>query len=254
MTTPTRRSWARTGLLMAITSGAMFAQQPQPAIRSVTFYTIKADRVADYLAAVKELVAVRQKGGSERYFSNWLSLSGPREYAVVFYHSKWAELDLTPDPKLQSVAGESAALGARINATVESRRTVHASLESELSLPIPAGEPQPLARVLRTWVRPDQVAAFRALIKSDVLPAYKKAGAKVYSVARTRYGGSTFEYSSVTGLDKWADLDGETPLIKAMGGQAAYDKFLAKRAAMVSRSEIEMYRFLKDQSYMPAMN
>ena len=120
-----------------------------------------------------------------------------------------------------------------------------------MSLPIPSGEPQPLARVQRTWVRPDQVTAYRELIKSEVLPAYKKAGAKVYSVARTRTGGSMFEYSSVTGLDKWADLDGETPFIKALGGQAAFDKFQAKRAAMVTRTEFEMYRFMKDQSYMP---
>ena len=46
-------------------------------------------------------------------------------------------------------------------------------------------------------------------------------------------------------------MDAEAPLIKALGGQAAYDKFLAKRATMVSRTEVEMYRFLKDQSYLP---
>ena len=251
MTTLTRRSLASIGLLMAITGGAVFAQPGQPTIRSVTFYTVKADRVGDYLAAVKELVAVRQKAGSESYSSTWASLSGPREYALVRHRSKWAELDTFLDPKLQSVAGQVSALFARINAATESSRTMHSVLDNELSLPFPAGDPQPLARVLRTWVRPDQVNAYRALIKSEILPARKKAGSKGYSVARTRYGGSTFEFSSVTWLDKWAELDSEPAFIAAMGGQAAYDKFLAKLMPMISRSEVEMYRFMKDQSYMP---
>ena len=251
MSTSTRRSWVSIGLLAAISAGAVFAQPAQPTIRSVTFFTIKADRVGDYLSAVKDYVALRAKAGSERYMSNWQSLSGTREYALVTYHAKWAELDVTPDPTLQSVAAQNSALVARINATVESRRTVHYALEGELSLPMPGGDPQPLARVLRTWVRPEQLSAYRALVKSDLLPAAKKAGLTVYSVARVRFGGSTYEYNSVTGLDKWAELDGEAPLTAAMGGQAAYDKFLAKLRTMITRSEYEMYRFLKDQSYMP---
>ena len=128
MTTPTRRSLASFGLLMAITGGAVFAQPAQPTIRTVTFYTIKTDRVGDYLAAVKELAALRAKGGSERYGSTWASLSGPREYALVTYHSKWAEFDIIPDPKMQSMAGQVSALFARINNTVESSRRVYASL------------------------------------------------------------------------------------------------------------------------------
>ena len=221
MTSTTRRSWACTGLLMAITAGAVIAQPAEPTIRSVTFSTIKADRVGDYLAAVKEIAALTAKAGSARYSSTWASLSGPREFARVTYRSKWAEFDVVADPKMQPVAGQYAALLARIFATVESSRTVHQVLDSELSLPLPTGDPQPLARVLRSWVRADQVAAYRALTKSDVLPAYKRAGTKTYSVARTRFGGSTFEFTSVTGLDKWAELDSEVPLIKAMGGQAA---------------------------------
>jgi len=56
----------------------------------------------------------------------------------------------------------------------------------------------------------------------------------------------------VTGFDKWADLDGESPIVKAMGGQAAYNKFLAKQTPMIVRSEVQVYRFLKDQSHMPS--
>lgn len=250
MATLNLRNWASISLLTAVSAGTVFAQ-PQPSIRSVTFATIKADRVADYLAAVKEIAVLMQKGGSERPYSTWVSLSGPREYAVVRYTSKWAEYDTVLEAKLQPMAGQLTALLSRINSTIESSRRVIYALESELSLPLPNSDPQPMARVLRTWIRPDQVNAYRALIKSDVLPAMKKSGSQLFSVARVRFGGSTYEYNSVTGLDKWAELDGEVPLVTAMGGQAAYDKFLAKMRPMITRSEYELYRFMKDHSYMP---
>ncbi|MSV31134.1 MAG: hypothetical protein EXQ57_01285 [Bryobacterales bacterium] len=57
---------------------------------AITFYAIKADRIGDYLAAVKEIAALRAKASSARYSAPWASLSGPREYALVTYRSKWA--------------------------------------------------------------------------------------------------------------------------------------------------------------------
>ena len=70
-------------------------------IRSVTLYTVKPDRVGDFQAEIKEYNAVLAKGGSTHYNSVWLSLTGPREYALVSYRNKWADLDgLGPVPFL----------------------------------------------------------------------------------------------------------------------------------------------------------
>jgi len=213
----------------------------------VTFYTIKADRVGDFLAAAKEFAEVARKGGSERSFSVWSSLTGPREYALVRYHAKWAELDQTRESKLDPVAGHLAAINARIVATVESSRRVISEVDVDLGLPIPATAPA-MARVIRTWVRPEHVAAYRALYKAEVLPAAKKAGLSLFSVSHVRFGGATTEFNSVAGFSNWAALDGDPPIVTAMGGPAAYEKFLAKLRPLIERSEYEMYRLMKDQS------
>ncbi len=246
-----RRRWASIVLFSAITASAVMSQPAQPKIRRVTFYTVKADRVGDFLAATKEYAAAVQKAGSDRHLSIWSSLSGDREYAQVRYYQNYAEMDQQQDPKTKDISGQLAAIVARIMATVESSRTVISTIDAETSLPMQGGQPQAYARVLQTWVRPGQVDSYRALIKAEILPAAKKAGLKLYSRARARTGGSNYEFSSVTGFDKWADLDGEAPIVKAMGGQAAYDKFLAKLNPMITRSETHVYRFMKDQSYLP---
>ena len=246
-----RRRWASIVLFSAITASAAMAQPAQPKIRRVAFYTVKADRVGDFLAATKEYAAAVQKSGGTRYLSMWQSMSGNREYAQVRYYQNYAELDDQRDPKLKDIAGDLATIVARIMATVESSRTVISALDAETSLPLPSGQTQAYARVLQTWVRPDQFNNYQALIKAEILPAAKKAGIKLYSRARVRMGGSSYEFSSVTGFDKWAEFDGDSPIVKAMGGRAAYEKFLAKMQPMIVRNEVQIYRFLKDQSYLP---
>ena len=204
------------------------------------------------MSATKDYAAVLSKGGSERPYSVWVSLSGPREYVIVSNLSKWAELDVIREPKLKDMEAELTGIRSRINSTVESSHREIEALEADLSLPMPSGDPQPLARVMRTWVRPEHVNAYMALVKSDVLPAAKKSGQKLFSVGRVRLGGSTYQFSTVTAFANWAEMDSPPALTAAMGGEAAYQKFLAKLRPMVTRNEYEMYRFLKDQSVMPA--
>ncbi|MBM3753607.1 MAG: hypothetical protein FJW38_06465 [Acidobacteria bacterium] len=251
MSNTNRRRWASIVLFSAFTAGAVMSQPAQPKIRRVTFYTVKADRVGDFLAATKEYAEAAKKAGSDRYLSIWSSISGNREFAQVRYYQNFAEFDQRLDPKTKDIAGQLTSISARIMATVESSRTVISTIDAETSLPIQSGQPQAYARVLQTWVRPGQIDNYRALIKAEMLPAAKKAGMKLYSRSRVRMGGSTNEFNSVTGFDKWAELDGEGPIVKAIGGQAAYEKFLAKLNPMITRTEVQVYRFMKDQSYLP---
>lgn len=239
-------------VLSALSITSVSAQTAQQALRVATHYTIKTDRIGEFLSATKDYAAVLSKGGSERPYSVWVSLSGPREYVIVSNLSKWAELDVIREPKLKDMEAELTGIRSRINSTVESSHREIEALEADLSLPMPSGDPQPLARVMRTWVRPEHVNAYMALVKSDVLPAAKKSGQKLFSVGRVRLGGSTYQFTTVTAFANWAEMDSPPALTAAMGGEAAYQKFLAKLRPMVTRNEYEMYRFLKDQSVMPA--
>ncbi len=237
--------------LLTLVASTALAQTSEPKLRSAAFYTIKTDHIADFLAAAKEWTALMKKGESERYFSFWSSQSGPSEYVLVSNHKQWAELDAGAEPKMKEMAAQVATLRARIGNCIQSSRRVLASLEADLSIPMGNAEPPSMVRVIRTWVRPEHNDAFRALIKSDLLPAAHKAGLKLYSVARVRYGGSPYEYESVSAVANWAEMDGPAPLVAAMG-EASYQKFLAKQRPMVSRQEYEMYRLMKDHSHIPA--
>ncbi len=245
------RSWSAVTCLLAVSASSALAQSAEPKVRSATFYTLKSGSRADFLAAIKDWSEMSKKGGSERYYSLWASLSGPNEVVLVSNHQLWAELDAGPEAKLKEMAGQRATLTARIGNFIQSTRRQLVSLETDLSLPLANVEPPSMVRVIRTWVRPEHYEAYRALIKSDLLPAARKSGLKLYSIGRVRYGGSSYEFQSVATVANWAEMDGTSPIITGLGGQEAYQKYLNKQRPMVSRQEYEMYRLLKDQSYLP---
>jgi hypothetical protein len=91
----------------------------------------------------------------------------------------------------------------------------------------------------------------RVLVKSEVLPAAKKAGLKAFTVEQVRYGAPNTEFVSVAGLSNWADLDGGTWIEKAMG-QDGYQRFLLKIRQLIIESEAAIYRYVPDSSYIPA--
>ena len=109
----------------------------------------------------------------------------------------------------------------------------------------------PSIRTLRTVVKPDKVMEYMALIRDEVMPAAKKSGVKWYSVARVRYGAASSEFISVMGMDSWADLDGESPVVKGMGGREAYVRFVARITPLTEHSQYDIYRFQPELSYLP---
>ena len=218
-------------------------------IRSITFYTVKPDRIGDFQAEIKEYNAVIAKGGSAHYDSVWVSLTGPRVYALVSYYKTWAELDAVSDPKMKEQAADMARIGTRIiDCTESSRRTIE-EVKTDLSLPN-SGEMPKMIRVLVSEVRPEKYNDYLALVKSDILPAAKKGGLKDYSIAQTRYGGPSVQITSVAGLNNWAELDGPFGVEKG-AGKEGYQTLLGKLRPLIMTSEADVYRFMPDLSYMP---
>jgi hypothetical protein len=218
-------------------------------IRSVTFYTVKPDRIGDFQAEIKEFNALYTKGGSTNYTSMWVSLSGPREYARVSYYTKWAELDAGPDPKLKDQAADLARLSTRIIDCTESWHRIIEEIQPDLSLPSSQEIPK-MIRVLVTEVRPDKYKEYLDLVKSDVLPAAQKGGLKTYTFAETRDGAPNTSVSSVIGMDSWADLDGDFGVEKGLG-KDGYQALLGKIRPLIVSSVANIYRFQPDLSYLP---
>jgi hypothetical protein len=218
-------------------------------IRSVTFYTVKPDRIGDFMAEIKDYNAVLAKGGSVAYYSMWLSQTGPRTYARAQYYKTWAEMDATSDPKMKDQAADIARIGVRITDCTESWHRVIEEVNPDLSLP-DSGKVPMMLRVLVTEVRPEKVGDYLALVKSDILPAVKKSGAKDYSIAQGRFGEANTVMTSVLGFSNWADLDGGLGVEKALGKEG-YQSFLAKLMPLIVSSQFDVYRFQPEMSYLP---
>ena len=233
----------------ALASPAISASAQQGNIQSVTFLTIKQDRVGDFQAAVKELHAAYAKAGSTHYVSIWLALTGPRVYAVVSYSQKWADLDAGPDPALKDQAADVARINARISTCIEGSRRIIAEVQPDFSFQTGTDMPQ-MIRVLTTDVRPDKFKEYLDLVKSDIVPAAHKGGLKVYQFSETRYGGPNTQVTSVSGMENWAELDGDFGVQKGLG-KDGYQALLAKVRPLIVQSEVEEFRYQPDLSYLP---
>jgi hypothetical protein len=236
-------------LAVGVAAALVTTASAQGNIRSVTFYTVKPDRIGDFLAEIKSYNALMAKAGSTYYSSTWLSLTGPRTYAHVIYYKTWAELDVTTDPKMKEQEVDLARINMRITDCTESWHRVIEEINPDLSLP-DSGKMPTLIRVPVTQVRPDKVNDYLALAKSDILPAIKKSGAKDFTMAQGRFGEPSSTITSVLGFSNWAELDAGIGPVKALG-KDGYAALVAKVGSLIVSAQYDLYRFQPDLSYLP---
>jgi len=251
-------NWIQKGVLchcicaMVITAAALVtpAAAQDGNIRSVTFYSVKPDRVSDFQAEIKAYNALLAKSGSAYYSSTWVSLTGAHEYAHVINYKTWADLDSTmaTDPKLKDQAMDLARIGMRINDCAVSNRRIIEEVMPDFT--ISSGNVPKMIRVLQTQVRPDKYHEYVELLKHEIFPAVKKAGTKDYNVAEERFGESNLQVTSVTGFDSWADLDASIGAEKGLGKEG-YQALVDKVRALITQSEFDIYRYEPDLSYLP---
>jgi quinol monooxygenase YgiN len=224
------------------------ASAQQGTVQSVTFYTVKPDRIGDFLAEIKEYDALLAKGGSTNYASMWMSLTGPREYVRASYYHTWSELDAGPDPKLKDEAADLARVNMRIIDCTSSWRRIIAEIQPDLSIELATDMPK-MIRVLTTDVRPEHYNDYLALVKSDIMPSAQKAGLKLYEFSETRYGASSSQVTSVVPMGSWSELDQPYGVEKALG-KDGYEALRAKVRPLIDQSTYNEYRFLPDVSYL----
>lgn len=231
---------------VAATSLAVSAWGQMGDIRSVIEYRVKIDRATEFGDLQKQFATELRKAGGTRNRYVFQLMSGPRAYVVVSYFKKWADLDQPPPPN-PVITG----LLARINSCVESSERRIDVINPALSIRDTDAIPN-LVQVVRVSVRPERVNDYLALVKSTTLPAYRKAGVKRRIFARARFGAPNSDFVTSTGLEKWADLDGTSPLQKALGEQG-YQDYLTKLSPLIYRSQFDIFRYMPDASYVPGV-
>jgi antibiotic biosynthesis monooxygenase (ABM) superfamily enzyme len=222
-------------------------------IRSVTFYTVKPDRIGDFQAEIKEYNAILAKAGSDRYSSIWVALTGAHEYARVQMHTKWADLDssVDTDPKLKDQAADLARISTHIIECTSSWRREIDVVNPELSLPDSGVDTPKMIRVLVTQVRPEKYREYLDFQKNVILPAIKKSGAKAYNFADIHFGEPGPTFVSVVGFNTWADLDDGVGAQKGVS-KDEYQAIVDKSHELIVSSDFLIYRYLPDCSYLPA--
>jgi hypothetical protein len=253
-------SWVKKAVLLTCLAAMLLAAAvlvpPASAqdanIRSVTFYTVKPDRNGDFQAEIKEYNAILAKAGSDRYSTLWVALTGAHEYARVQMYSKWADLDSSfdTDPKLKDHVEELTRINMRIIDCTSSWHRDIDVVNPNLSLPDSADRPR-MIRVLVTQVRPDKVHEYLDLEKNEILPAVQKGGAKSYNFAEKRFGEAGPQFVSVIGFNNWADFDDGIGAEKGLGKEG-YQALVDKIRELIVQSDFIIYRWLPDESYLPA--
>ena len=140
-------------------------------------------------------------------------------------------------------------MARRDQCVVSVRTTVEQTLPDMGIAPASGTMLPKMIREVRTIVRPGMAEQYMALVKGELLPAYKKAGYTFLRVRRVQYGGPRTEFSSALGFEKWAELDAAaTFLQKAMGEEGAR-KFTEKLGALTANSQYLVWTVVSDASF-----
>lgn len=242
-------------LLLHLFSSMVFAQAAKaapaaPSWISVNVTRVKPEMLQDYQDLIKnELNPALQKAGIP-WRSTWATavFGDTYEYVGVTPITNFAQYD-QQSPLVRALGQEGATrFGHKIRKCVESGHTYAVIFRPDLSIiGDPAATPK-FAVVTNVRVIPGKGADFENWIKSEILPVYKKMNVPGYWVHQTIFGGDANEYTILSLLNNYADLDKGPWLTQAVGAEAA-QKILMHGSAFVSGVERSISRVVPELSY-----
>jgi len=193
--------------------------QPAPTTYRVSVSHVKLDMLNEWLDLLKnELVPALKKGGVSTQSVFATTMGNVGEYLIIRPLDKYADLD-GPSPLVKAL-GQAGAdrLLAKVRKCLESQTVYTQTRLVDISNVV---TPPPEVIVsARYRITPGKMDDFRALVKSDVLPVYKKA--KLQLVYNQRGPGANVnDVTMSTGYQKYAEMDGGPPLTKLLGTEAA---------------------------------
>jgi hypothetical protein len=215
-------------------------------IRTVILVKVKVGQEDNWKSAVKDYVALFKKAGSKESLTVWDSQTGPSQHAVVFYSSKWKEID-ERDPAMKDSEADMARGIARLSSVTESLEYWMDEMQPDMV--IRSNDVPPVIRVGRTKVIASKMDEVKAIFHDVLFPAIKKSGATDWGVAYARYGTPTNEIHTYIGLKGWADLDGPIGAQKGMTADE-YKAFQAKLLPMIESTEYSIWKFAPELSYL----
>ena len=246
----TKCSFAASAAAVALCfAGVVWAQSgPPPAARSqVVLVHVKSDMLNEWMDLQKnELVPVQKKAGLATRTTYQTVFGNTNEFLIVTPLGKFAEFDGPGYLEHALGAAGAARLAAKLQKCTESRQVFISNALPELSS-APAGQLPALGVFTRVRVATGRLEDYEALVKSEILPIYKKAEVGM-TVSRRGLGANANDVVQISWLNKMADIDLGSPITRALG-PAGGAKLLAKTAGMATLVEQVVRRRVPDLSY-----
>lgn len=226
-----------------------FAQPPAPATSRVTFTHVKPDMLTEWMDLQKnEVIPALKKAGIKTQTVYATSLFGNAfEFATVVPFEKYADFD-DPSPLTRALTQAGAArLNEKLRKCILSANSFSSTSFPELSNVVEGSDPPAVSVFVRYRIAPGKMADYQSLVKSELLPVYKKAKVN-FAVSQRGLGANTGDVVSIIGFAKYADLDGGTVLIKQLGQEGAA-KVNAKFAGIRTLIEVVVRRRVPELSF-----
>jgi len=168
------------------------------------------------------------------------------EYTTITPFGKYAEFD-DQAPVVRALgAAPAARLGEKIRKCIVSTTSYVITRQDDLSN-VPDGPPLTRIATTRIRVAPGKMTDYLNVIKTEITPAFKKAKLTLV-VNRRGFGTNGNDLNVTTPLDKYADLDGQSPFVKALG-QDGLTKLGPKLASMSAVFETIVRTRVADLSF-----
>jgi hypothetical protein len=238
--------WAGAVSLAVSLSTSSLAQNTSTMYRA-TITHVKPDMANEWLDLQKnEVVPALKKAGQTARTVYVSGLFGNSfEYLTVTPFGRYAEFD-GPNPLVKALDAPGAArLVAKIDKCILSQNSYELTRLIDISNVIDGPAPAVLASV-RYRIAAGKLQEFQDLVKSDILPVYKKA--KVTLIVSQRGPGANVNDVTIsTGYSKYADLDGGPFLVKQLGQEGA-NRINAKFANIRTLIEVAVRRRVAELS------
>lgn len=221
-----------------------------PAMISVTVTRLKPEMLQDFQDLVKtELNPAFQKAGIP-WRSTWSTAGFGEtfEYVSVTPIPKFAQYD-QPNPMVRALGQEGAIrFGYKMRKCIESSHTYAVNFRPELSIMGDMNKEPKYAVVTNVHVLAGKGPDFENWLKTEILPVYKKMNVPGYWVHQTVFGGDANEYTILSLVDNFADLDKGPWLAQAVGPEAA-QKVLQHGSMFVAKVERSVAKYHPELSY-----
>jgi hypothetical protein len=248
----------KTRLMLAYCAGAILlalnlstfcsAQAPTDPLTRMTITHVKPEMLTEWRDIQKDMIPILKKGGTKSRTVYQTTVFGSNyEYVTATPFTSYAEFD-NPNPIAKALEPAAAArLNEKLRKCIVSSNSFSSTRFTDLSNLVDNDAQPPIIVSARYRIADGKMAEFQALVKSEVLPVYKKAKVR-FTVNRRTYGTNTSDVTMVTYYSKFADLDGG-PFLRKQLGDEAFTKLNAKFVGIRTFIEVVSRRRVDELSF-----